>query len=104
MEFPEEWLGGMESEAKAGSELREGLPDGTGCGNRMRALFWARKTASARLSWPYDAAFPVRAHLCGAAGELFRPCRADPCDGPAADQAEPGACHRSRARSRAARD
>ena len=39
----------------------------------------------------HDRPFPVPEHLCGAAGELFRPGGADPGGRPAADQAEPAA-------------
>ena len=43
-----------------------------------------------RLSLGHDRPFPVPEHLCGAAGELFRPRGPDPRRRPPADQAEPG--------------
>src|SRR5882724_5197366 len=51
----------------------------------------------------YDGPFPLRKHLCGAAGELFRPRRTDPRDLPKTDQAEPAACDPPRPRSGSAR-
>ena len=59
--------------------------------------------ARPRLSWGHDGAFPLPEHLCGAAGELFRPRGADPGGRAAADQAEPAAGGPSRARSGPAR-
>ena len=93
-------------------ELREGLPDGARGGNQWRGLFWARDSEISartvpnrlpipcpRLSLGHDRPFPVPEHLFGAAGELFRPRGPDPRRRPPADQAEPGACRPSRARS-----
>src|SRR5260370_6226028 len=47
----------------------------------------------------HDGAFSLRKYLCGAAGELFRPRRADARHLPKADQAEPAARGSSRPRS-----
>ena len=52
----------------------------------------------------HDRPFPLPEHLCGAAGELFRPRRADPGRRAAADQAEPAAGGPSRPRSGPARE
>ena len=92
--------------------MREGLPDAVRRGNQWRGLFWAPKRhfrpavgpnrlpiRGARLSLGHDRPFPVPEHLCGAAGELFRPRGADPRRRPPADQAEPGAGGPARARS-----
>ena len=59
------------------------------------ACFGLEKPLIARLSWPHDAAFPLRAHLRRTAGEFLRARCADPGLGAPADQAEPGACRRS---------
>ena len=97
---------------KSPSEGAEGLPDAVVSGNQWRGLFCAPGATfpaparpkrlpipQPRLSWGHDGPFPVPEHLCGAAGELFRPRRPDPGRRPAADQAEPGAGGPARPRS-----
>ena len=83
-------------------EAVEGLPDAAMGGNQWRGLFCAPNATfpapggrtvclfpRSRLSLGHDRPFPVPEHLCGAAGELFRPRRPYPRRQPPADQAEP---------------
>ena len=56
-------------------------------------------SAGAPILMAHDRPFPVPEHLCGPAGELFRPGGADPGGRPPADQAEPAAGRPARPRS-----
>ena len=85
----------MESGAKAGPKCGRVYPRRTGRGNRSEADRHVSGSKNRCLSRAYlgamTRAFPVPEHLCGAAGELFRPRGADPGRRAPADQAEPAA-------------